>query len=208
MSTIEDDETGRPGGRTWRVGELASQSKVSVRTLHHYDELGLLSPSKRTLAGHRLYTTADVSRLHRILALRGFGLTLADVGRVLNGEVDDLADLVQRQLQQAEQQVRAASALRDRLSAVLRGLSAAQNPGPDLLLEVMEAMSELNRKLTPEEFDELQESRKRWSDSLSPEQAEAARQARTEAMSALSDTERARMTAARASALPEGWTSD
>ena len=44
----------------WKVGELAEQTGVSVRTLHYYDEIGLLSPSQRTGSGHRLYDAADL----------------------------------------------------------------------------------------------------------------------------------------------------
>ena len=49
----------------WKVGELAKRTGLSVRTLHHYDEIGLLSPSGRTQTGHRLYSTEDVLRLSR-----------------------------------------------------------------------------------------------------------------------------------------------
>src|SRR5262249_58770081 len=64
----------------WKVGELAARTGLTVRTLHHYDAIGLLSPSGRTDssygAGHRLYTAADVARLQQILSLKmlGFGL--------------------------------------------------------------------------------------------------------------------------------------
>jgi predicted transcriptional regulator len=57
------------GGETvgYSVGELARLAGVSVRTLHHYDHIGLLVPSERTAAGYRQYSAADVARLHRIL---------------------------------------------------------------------------------------------------------------------------------------------
>ena len=65
--------------RRWRrdplglkVGELAAQTGISIRTLHYYDEIGLLSPSQRTEAGYRLYTT--MQRLQQILSLRRLGL--------------------------------------------------------------------------------------------------------------------------------------
>jgi DNA-binding transcriptional MerR regulator len=70
--------------RSWRVGELAEQTGLTVRALHHYDEIGLLVPSLHSDAGHRRYTSADVRRLHRILALRGFGFTLAEIGEILD----------------------------------------------------------------------------------------------------------------------------
>jgi len=47
-----------------KVGQLAKQTHLSVRTLHHYDEIGLLSPSVRTPAGHRLYNTKDIAVLY------------------------------------------------------------------------------------------------------------------------------------------------
>jgi MerR family transcriptional regulator, thiopeptide resistance regulator len=74
--------------RTYSVGELADLASVSVRTLHHYDAIGLLSPTERTAAGHRRYGAPDLERLHTILFYRAleFGLDeiasmLADPGR-------------------------------------------------------------------------------------------------------------------------------
>jgi DNA-binding transcriptional MerR regulator len=58
----------------WSVGELASATGVTVRTLHHHDEIGLLAPSERTPAGHRRYSGEDLRRLYRIVVLRGLGL--------------------------------------------------------------------------------------------------------------------------------------
>ena len=63
-------------GERYRIGELARAAGVTVRALHHYDSLGLLVPSERTGAGHRLYSADDVERLYRLLALRGVGLPL------------------------------------------------------------------------------------------------------------------------------------
>lgn len=57
-------------GATWKVGQLARSTGLTVRTLHHYDSVGLLRPSARTPSGHRLYDEDDVSRLYRIVALR------------------------------------------------------------------------------------------------------------------------------------------
>jgi len=51
----------------YTVGQVARLAGVTVRTLHHYDEIGLLSPSERTPAGYRRYTDADLDRLQRVL---------------------------------------------------------------------------------------------------------------------------------------------
>jgi MerR family transcriptional regulator, thiopeptide resistance regulator len=56
--------------QAWKVGTLAKATGLTVRALHHYDHIGLLSPSRRTAAGHRLYTADDVAGLYRIRADR------------------------------------------------------------------------------------------------------------------------------------------
>ena len=66
-----------------KVGELAQRSGLTVRTLHHYDAIGLLAPSGRSESGYRLYSPADVQRLHGIQALRHMGLPLAHIGELL-----------------------------------------------------------------------------------------------------------------------------
>ena len=80
------------------VGEVARLAGVTVRTLHHYDEIGLLRPGGRTAAGYRLYDEADLLRLQRVLAYRELGLTLEEVGALLDGAdaVDEVA-LLRRQ---------------------------------------------------------------------------------------------------------------
>ena len=62
-----------------KVGELARRTGLTVRTLHHYDEIGLLRPSLHTDSGHRLYTAADIARLQQVLSLRQLGLSLEEV---------------------------------------------------------------------------------------------------------------------------------
>lgn len=62
-----------------KIGELAQQTGLSIRTLHYYDEIGLLCPSQRTEAGHRLYTDEDISCLQQILSLRQLGFALKEI---------------------------------------------------------------------------------------------------------------------------------
>jgi DNA-binding transcriptional MerR regulator len=71
-------------GRSYRVGEVACLFDVSVRTLHHYDERGLLVPSARSETEYRLYSEADLTRLAEILALRALGLRLDRIATLLD----------------------------------------------------------------------------------------------------------------------------
>lgn len=69
---------------SWKVGELASRTGLSVRALHHYEEIGLLVPSGRTAAGHRLYSEGEVMRLQQIASLRALGLSLEEIRECLD----------------------------------------------------------------------------------------------------------------------------
>lgn len=73
--------------RVWKVGELAAEAGLTVRTLHHYDRIGLVCPAERTSTGHRLYTAGDVERLYQVLALRQLGLGLDRIADLLEGTV-------------------------------------------------------------------------------------------------------------------------
>ena len=66
------------------VGAVAALTGVSVRTLHHYDHIGLVVPSVRTPAGYRGYTDADIERLHLVLVYRSVGLQLEEIRALLD----------------------------------------------------------------------------------------------------------------------------
>jgi DNA-binding transcriptional MerR regulator len=74
---------------SWSVGDVARLAGVTVRTLHHYDRIGLLRPGVRSNAGYRGYSRADLARLQRILAYRELGFALEDVGRLLDDPEND-----------------------------------------------------------------------------------------------------------------------
>jgi MerR family transcriptional regulator, thiopeptide resistance regulator len=67
-----------------RIGEVAAATGLTVRTLHHYDEIGLLAASERSEAGYRLYSDADVRRLYRIVAFRRLGFALSQIAPLLD----------------------------------------------------------------------------------------------------------------------------
>ena len=79
------------------VGEVAALAGITVRTLHHYDRIGLLSPSERTAAGYRRYTPADLDRLHRVLVYRELGFSLEEVATLLDDPDADPAVHLRRQ---------------------------------------------------------------------------------------------------------------
>lgn len=96
-----------------------------MRTLHHYDEIGLLTPT-RSAAGHRRYTQSDLSRLTQIVALRSVGLSLGEIQRCLDsGEA--LAATLTRQLLDLDERVKQTTALRDRLATIVTRLHSGRD---------------------------------------------------------------------------------
>lgn len=80
-----------------RIKSVAALTGLSVRTLHHYDAVGLLVPSHRTAAGHRLYTDADLARLQLVLVRRALGFSLDEIRRSLDEPGFDLREALQHQ---------------------------------------------------------------------------------------------------------------
>lgn len=82
---------------SYSVGQVAAFAHVTVRTLHHYDEIGLLSPSGRSHAGHRRYDDADLDRLQQILFYRELGFPLDQVAALLDDPDADPREHLRRQ---------------------------------------------------------------------------------------------------------------
>jgi MerR family transcriptional regulator, thiopeptide resistance regulator len=147
----------RDDPRTWRIGELAAAAHVSVRTLRHYDAIGLLRPAQRTDAGYRVYAEADVVRLYRILGLRSLGLPLDEIGGLLDAGVP-LAGVLHRQVDAVERRMSADAALRRRLQDLLAA-AAEHGASIDDLTDTMEAMAMTDRYYTPEQHETLERRR-------------------------------------------------
>ena len=138
------------------VGQVAGLVGVSVRTLHHWDEIGLVVPSARSWAGYRLYGPDDVARIHRVLVYRETGMPLAEVARILDDpDVDATAHLArQREL------------LQHRIAHLTRMLRA---------VDTMMEKNSMGENLTPQQQAEIlgaewdpawqKEAEERWGDS-------------------------------------------
>jgi MerR family transcriptional regulator, thiopeptide resistance regulator len=144
-------------GQQWKIGELARLAGVTVRALHHYDSVGILRPSERTGGGHRLYSEADVQRLYRLLALRGVGLPLEEIGPLLDRE-DSHRDTVRRHLRRVEQQLGALEELRLRLTRLLASFDGGE-VSTQGFLDAMEAMTMVEKYYTPEQLQQLEQRR-------------------------------------------------
>lgn len=138
---------------SYSVGQVATFAGVTVRTLHHYDEIGLLSQSGRSRAGHRRYDDADLDRLQRILFYRELGFPLDEVAVLLDDPESDPREHLRRQH----------ALLSDRIARLQQMAAAVEH--------AMEA-KKMGINLTPEEKFEVfgdkdpekyaQEAEQRW----------------------------------------------
>jgi ATP:cob(I)alamin adenosyltransferase len=125
----------------WTIGELADAAGITVRTLRHYDHIGLLVPDDRSVGGHRRYSAVEVERLYRIVALRGLGFGLAEIAAMLDADRGQLIETVGRQLKALEIEVEAQIRLRDRLARMLGRLERDERLSTAELIETMEEIS-------------------------------------------------------------------
>jgi len=190
----------RQGGM-WKIGELARETGLTVRTLHHYDQLGLLSPLRRTGGGHRCYTADDARRLHRIIALRSLGIPLEEIGTVLDGEPDPVG-LLRRQLDAVEERIRTAVSLRARLLDALMTLSRDTEPSAGQLLHIVEETIAMNEPMTTQQFAELRERLQQRVRELSDEDFAVLKQQRDNTWNALSRQDQERLTEQRRRMVP------
>jgi MerR family transcriptional regulator, thiopeptide resistance regulator len=135
------------------VGQVAERFGVTVRTLHHYDEIGLLSPGERTPAGYRLYTEGDLTRLQHVVVYRRLGFTLEEVALLLD-HPESAAEHLRRQRTAVLQRL---GEMRDLVAAIDRALEREMSNQP--------ATPEDLKELFGEGFHDAQEeAEQRWGD--------------------------------------------
>lgn len=137
-----------------QIGSLAKATGLTVRTLHHYDEIGLLVPDERSYSGRRLYSEQNVRRLYRIVALRQLGLSLEEIASVL-AQSSDLTDAVRQHLARVEETLSVQRRLRRTLSRMLELLEQGHEPTLDQFIYAIEETTMIEKYYTPEQQEQL-----------------------------------------------------
>jgi DNA-binding transcriptional MerR regulator len=149
----------RHSQQTWKVGELAERTGLTIRTLHHYDAIGLLSPSGRTesahQSGHRLYTATDVARLQQIISLKQLGFTLEQIGEYLTRADYDPRQVVRLHLEKIRKQAAELARLSSVLQALSETLDRADTVSAEAFLETIEAITMLDNYYSSEQLEQL-----------------------------------------------------
>jgi len=140
---------------SFTVGQLAKRSGLSVRSLHHYDEIGLLSPSERSEVGYRLYSKSDVERLCQIQALRWLDLPLGEVKEILERGGGAIPGVIDRQIAALTKQVEQASEMKNRLVSLRTRLLQGQIVSSEQLLGMVELFSHYEKHLSADDLSRV-----------------------------------------------------
>ena len=123
---------------TLRIGDLAKATGLTVRTLRHYEGVGLLEPVERSASGYRQYRTEDAERLYAIVALRRLGLSLAQIRSTLAAEpAGGLPEALSRHLAVVRERIESLRELESVLDRVQRELGRARPPSLVELCELV-----------------------------------------------------------------------
>lgn len=140
-----------------KVGELAKKTGLSVRALHHYDELGLLLPSGKTDAGHRIYLEPELKRLQQIQSLKALGFSLEKIKELLDDQKLSLTSTINMHLEHLQKEILERQKLVNELQGMAQKLSSiGMDPSITELLELIEATTMFEKYYSPEQLVELQ----------------------------------------------------
>lgn len=155
-----------------KIGELAKAAGITVRSLHHYDSIGLLSPSGERESGHRLYTNRDVEKLGQILAFKNMGLSLKTITVVLTQGTYDLRKTLLLQKEALKAQITDLQKAKQTLNFLLDKLSREEDLTTKELLSYMKEVQKMEQYYTPEQLKTLHERLEKY-----PEKAKEIQQA-------------------------------
>jgi MerR family transcriptional regulator, thiopeptide resistance regulator len=125
-----------PAESAYTVGEFAEVARVSIRTLHHYDAIGLLSPSRRTGSGYRLYGRDELEQLHQILVYRELDFPLDAIARIMLDPTFDRRAALVAQREQLAARVGRMEAILAAIDAAIEALAKGEPMDDTAMFEV------------------------------------------------------------------------
>jgi DNA-binding transcriptional MerR regulator len=146
--------------RSYQVKDVAVMTGVSVRTLHHYDEIKLLVPKNRTRAGYRLYSDNDLLRLQQILIGRELGLSLEEIRRSLDDPCFDRTQSLLKQREQLRQRAQQTESMIRAIDTALAALETTKRQERDRKTTMKIDMKAIFDGFDPEKY--AAEARQRW----------------------------------------------
>lgn len=136
--------------QTWKIGELAKLTGITVRTLHHYDQIGLLSPSQLSDKGHRLYTGKDIERLQQIISLKQLGFSLVEINAFIENQRLNRVQIIKMQLDSVKKQIELQEDLYIRLESIYKLLNSQKDVSVNQFINLIEVTNMVEKYFTKE----------------------------------------------------------
>ncbi|MDQ0202093.1 DNA-binding transcriptional MerR regulator [Neobacillus ginsengisoli] len=125
----------------WKVGELANQTGLTVRTLHHYDKIGLFSPSRHTDTGHRLYTEEDIAKLQQIMSFKHLGFSLEEIKELIENQSFNPSEVIRLYLERLNEHIRIQEELRSQLENLYTLVNSQQQVKVEQFINLIEVIN-------------------------------------------------------------------
>lgn len=141
--------------RTWKVGELSKLTGLTIRTLHHYDEIGLLHPSSRTSTGHRLYSKDDIVKLQQIMSLKELNFSLEEIREFFENPGYNPKEILEAQIQQLNEEIRLKEELKQHLQELWEVFHSSKKPNLEQFINSIELIKNQKEYFTQKQINGL-----------------------------------------------------
>jgi MerR family transcriptional regulator, thiopeptide resistance regulator len=137
--------------KTWKVGELSKLTGITVRTLHHYDEIGLLFPLSHTDSGHRLYSEFDIIKLQQIMSLKQLGFSLDKIKELFENPGYNPKEILGMQLEKLNAEINLKQELQIQLQELWEVFDSWQKPTIEQFIKAIELIRNQSKYFTQEQ---------------------------------------------------------
>lgn len=138
--------------RTWKVGELSKLTGLTIRTLHHYDEIGLLSPTSRTSSGHRLYVEEDIIKLQQVMSLKELDFSLDKIKEFLENPNYNPKEIIEMQIERLNQEIKLKEELKDQLQELWQVFNSWRKPNLEQFINSIELIKNQKKYFTQDQI--------------------------------------------------------
>jgi len=142
--------------KNWKIGELAKQTGLTVRTLYHYDQIGLLSPSQYSDIGHRLYTETDIARLQQIMWLKQLGFSLEQIKEFIENANFNPIEVIKVQLESLNEHIRIQEQQRSQLEEIFELINSRKDVQAKQFIKLIEVLQmDVHNFFTEEQLEKI-----------------------------------------------------
>ncbi len=141
--------------RTWKVGELSKLTGLTIRTLHHYDEIGLLRPTFRTNTSHRLYTEDDIIKLQQIMSLKELDFSLEEIKEFFENPEYNPKEVIEMQVERLTQEIKLKEELKQQLQELWEVFYSWKKPNLEQFIKSIELIKAQKEYFTQEQINRM-----------------------------------------------------